>query len=197
MVISFNIIFPIVFFLLAAIIVAAVVFLLRRMISQQIKLHNCISLVELKSNKIRYYICFGLCFLPMIYAVMSIVDIRDGLSDFYVRLDISKVSVVLVMVAVMIIFLSLAALMFVLSYSKCALVDKGVYTQVHFFEWYQIYDYYVDEKRNCVILSRDRRGVYSFKGMSVPLRFRKEDIEKLKFILNRNKNKFLTEWELR
>ena len=69
-------------------------------------------------------------------------------------------------------------------------MDKGVYTGFDVLDWHQVRDYIIDEERGILELSSDKATFSTLKHLTTPFRVKKTDVAKLKFILNKNKNKF-------
>ena len=81
-------------------------------------------------------------------------------------------------------------LLVTLARSKSAVVDRGVYSGMRYLDWYHVHDYSIDELHGTVILSSDPYTFFTLSGTTPPLRVAKNDVPKLEFILNKNKNKF-------
>ena len=77
-----------------------------------------------------------------------------------------------------------------LAVSRNAVVDKGIYTGFGMLDWHQVRDYIIDEERGILVLSSDRNTFSTLEHLTTPFRVRKDEVQKLKFILNKNKNKF-------
>ncbi|MCX4314483.1 MAG: hypothetical protein OSJ83_11625, partial [Clostridia bacterium] len=57
-------------------------------------------------------------------------------------------------------------------------------------DWHHVRDYIIDEERGMLMLSADKNTFSTLRNLTTPFRVAKTDIQKLKFILNKNKNKF-------
>lgn len=160
-------------------------------VKRQIKLYNSIRLVELKSRKIRYWAFLFLIGFCIFYVCSQLIDPEAperillgsalGLEEWAYNLTLAMLAVLLVSVLAFIVSLTL---------SKSAVVDKGIYTESAYLEWYHVHDYIIDEDRGLVILTSHKNTFNTLSGTTPPLRVAINDVEKLKFILNKNKNKF-------
>lgn len=70
------------------------------------------------------------------------------------------------------------------------MVDKGVYTNFDMLDWHQVRDYIIDEEQGILVLSSDKNTFSTLRRLTTPFKVAKSDVQKLKFILNKNKNKF-------
>jgi hypothetical protein len=182
-------------------IVTAVVFIASglfvwRLIRRQRKLKYSITLVSLKDNKLPWLIAdavIGIVILICIYRLIAPPDtLLDTMLKYY---NLGSGSARAVVACAALIAISAEAVTASLTASHTAVVDRGVYTLTGFMEWYRVYDYYVDPDKKYVMLSTSKNGPLTLKGTTPPLRFRTEDLDKLKFILNKNKNKFISRSE--
>lgn len=162
-----------------------------KLIRRQIKLHNSIRLVELKSFKLHYWaiVCVLLfleffCFTQLFDPVAPERELVTRLIDMRLWQYNTCLSFVIVLTTAVVVFFAAVAL------SKCAVVDGGVFTAFSFLDWYHVHDYLIDEDKGIVILSGNKQTFRTLASTTPPLRVAKEDIAKLKFILNKNKNKF-------
>ena len=48
----------------------------------------------------------------------------------------------------------------------------------------------IDEDKGIVVLSSDKDTFSTLRRLTSPFKVKKQDVEKIKFILNKNKNKF-------
>ena len=91
---------------------------------------------------------------------------------------------------VLIVMIAVEVLIVTLGLCRNAVVDKGVYTGFDVLDWHQVRDYIIDEERGILVLSSDKATFSTLKHLTTPFRVKKTDVAKLKFILNKNKNKF-------
>lgn len=162
-----------------------------RIIRRQIKLYNSIKLVELKSGKVRYWAFVLIIGFFMFYLTSQIFDPQAPELALMQRLLGMKVWQCSTTLAFAVLLLLCCELFLVsLAISKSAVVDKGVYTEFSYMDWYHVHDYIIDEDRGLVILSGNKYTFQTLENTTPPLRVAKNDIPKLKFILNKNKNKF-------
>ena len=162
-----------------------------RQIKRQIKLYNSISLVELKSFKWHYYAFICLVALFIFYAVTQMADPEaPEIALMEKRLNMKRWHTNVVLGMLVGLMVCLEFLLVVLSRSRSAVVDRGVYSGMRYLDWYHVHDYIIDEARGNVILSSSKYTFFTLSGTTPPMRVAKNDIPKLKFILNKNKNKF-------
>lgn len=162
-----------------------------RQIRRQIKLYNSITLVELRNFKWHYYIFICVVALCVFFTVTQMADPEApqiALMSSYFNMKRWQSNIVLA--ALLGLLLCVEFFLVTLAKSRSAVVDKGVYTGLRYLDWYHVYDYIIDEERGQVILSSDRATFATLHGTTPPMRVAKNDIPKLKFILNKNKNKF-------
>jgi hypothetical protein len=85
---------------------------------------------------------------------------------------------------------TMMALFIALYFSKSAVIDKGIFTGLQMVDWYHLHDYIIDEVNCIVVVTTSRMTFLTLKGTTQPLKVDRNDIPKLVFILNKNKNKF-------
>jgi hypothetical protein len=162
-----------------------------KMIRRQIKLNNSITLVNLRSTKGHYV--FFMSVIAVFIIAASVVLLggypleNELLSESF---GFAAAEINTAFLFLLLFLFSLLFLLTVLLLARSAVVDKGVYTALNYLDWHRVHDYIIDETKGVVILSSARETFYTIKGTTAPLKVKKEDIPKLKFILNRNKNKF-------
>lgn len=162
-----------------------------RQIMRQIKLYNSITLVELKSFKWHYFVFICVTALFIFYAVTQMADPEaPEIGLMRETLNMKRWQTNIVLGALVGLMVCVEFLLVVLARSRSAVVDRGVYTGMRFLDWYHVHDYIIDEERGHVILSSDKFTFFTLRGTTPPLKVAKNDIPKLKFILNKNKNKF-------
>lgn len=170
---------------------AALVTIAVRQIKKQIKLYNSITLVELKNYKWHYYAFVFFVALFIFYAVTQMADPAAPEFALLARtLKMKRWHCNIVLGAVVGFLLCVEFFLVTLLRSKSAVVDRGVYCGLRYLDWYHVHDYIIDETKGTVILSSDPYTFFTLRGTTPPLRVAKNDIPKLKFILNKNKNKF-------
>ena len=164
-----------------------------RQIMRQVKLYNSITLVELKSFKWHYYVFIGLIAFLIFFDITQMADPKaPEVIQLELMFNMERWQSNIVLGALLGLMLCAEFLLVVLARSKSAVVDKGVYSGIGFTDWYHVHDYIIDEASGKVILSSDKGTFSTLKGTTPPLKVAKNDIPKLKFILNKNKNKFST-----
>ena len=160
-----------------------------RLIRRQIKLNNSITLVELKSGKLHYLIFFVLVSVFIIVSALSLVGVHF-LESEVTAYGMEPWQAAVMLMFLLLLLLSVDFLLAVLFFAKSAVVDRGIYTELYYLDWYHVHDYIIDESTGIVIISTQKETFSTLKGTTLPLRIAKNDIPKIKFILNKNKNKF-------
>lgn len=162
-----------------------------RLVLRRIKLNHSIMLVELKTHKIMYWIFAGVIGALMIVIIMQMSDSESFSVVLFSELyGVQRTHAVVALVFPLIAMIGAEAFIIALCIGKNAVVDKGVYTDYSMLDWHQVRDYIIDEERGILVLSADKATFSTLKSLTTPFRVKKNDIEKLKFILNKNKNKF-------
>ena len=90
----------------------------------------------------------------------------------------------------LIVLIASEAFIITLGVSKNAVVDKGVYTNFDMLDWHQVRDYIIDEEQGILVLSSDKNTFSTLRRLTTPFKVAKSDVQKLKFILNKNKTRF-------
>ncbi len=178
----------------AAVCVAASAVLIERtvkLIMRQIKLSHSITLVELKTNKIMYWICSVVIGFLIFYVIMQMADeSAPTVVDFAELFGVERLYTNIALMFVLIMLIATETFIIMLGVGKNAVVDKGVYTNFDMLEWHQVRDYIIDEDRGILVLSSDKNTFSTLRHLTTPFKVAAADIQKLKFILNKNKNKF-------
>ncbi|MCH5161190.1 MAG: hypothetical protein J1G04_04080 [Clostridiales bacterium] len=173
--------------LVAALLIRQVVLLLMR----QVKLYHSIKLVELKTSKLAYWVFAALIGVFIFFTVTAMSDPESVVTEAIKgTFDVTRAHVNIALMFALLAMVSAEAFVIVLAISKTAVVDKGVYTNFGMLDWHQVRDYIIDETRCVLVLSSDKNTFYTLDNLTTPFKVKREDIEKLKFILNKNKNKF-------
>ena len=179
------------FCLLAAIIAANLILGGVRLIKRQIRLNNSIMLIELVSNK---SYCIVSIVIASVLAIVSILGVAGVFGLEFNRLfdsfNLLNWQSRLIFASLLLMLLPAIFYFIVLYLAKSAVVDKGIYFTLSFADWYHVHDYIVDENSGTVIICTCADTFAGLKGTTAPLKVDKNDISKLKFILDRNKNKF-------
>ena len=182
---------PLVVGIVCLIVGAVIAVLTVRQIRRQIKLYNSITLVELKSFKWHYFVFIVVVAFFIFYDIMQMAD-PEAPEIVLMRgaLNMKRWQTNIMLGAVLGLLICVEFLLVTLARSKSAVVDRGVYSGMRYLEWYHVHDYIIDEESGQVIMSSDKATFYTLRGTTPPLKVAKNDIPKLKFILNKNKNKF-------
>ncbi len=170
---------------------AVCVVLFVKLLRRQIKLFNSIVLVELKSAKLHYLVFIAIVSMFIIFAMLSMSDASSYEFSTLERMYFFDLTLSFVLLFFFLLLLiSIDALLVMLFLSKSAVVDRGIYMALSYLDWYDVHDYIIDENKGIVLLSAQKETFATLKGTTAPLKVLKNDIPKLKFILNKNKNKF-------
>ncbi|MBD5131984.1 MAG: hypothetical protein HDT28_05265 [Clostridiales bacterium] len=162
-----------------------------RLILRQIKLNHSINLVELKTHKIMYWIAAIMIGFLIFYLIMQMADAESpSVVEFAELFGVERMHTNIALMFVLIVMIAAEAFVVVLGISKNAVVDKGIYTNFDMLDWHQVRDYFIDEKKCVLMLSSDKRTFSTLRNVTTPFKVNKKDIQKLKFILDKNKNKF-------
>ncbi len=162
-----------------------------RLIRRRIKLNRSINLVELRTSKIVYWIFAGIVGAMIFWLVMQMADEEaPSMIRFCELFGVSRKLANIALMFPLIVMIAAEAFIVTLGVGKNAVVDKGVYTDCSMLDWHQVHDYIIDEERGILVLSADKGTFSTLKNLTPPFKVKKNDIEKLKFILNKNKNKF-------
>ena len=161
------------------------------LIMRQIKLYHSIMLVELKTRKIMYWVFAAVIGVLIFYVIMQMADPdAPSVADFKRLFGVGRLYTNIALMFVLIVMIAAEAFVVMLGISKNAVVDKGIYTNFDMLDWHQVRDYIIDEKRGVLVLSSDKQTFSTLRNLTTPFKVAKSDIQKLKFILNKNKNKF-------
>lgn len=162
-----------------------------RQIKRQLKLYNSITLVELKNFKWHYYVFICVTAFFIFYVITQMADpAAPEIALMYETLGMKRWQTNITLGFVTGLLFCVEFILVVLARSRSAVVDRGVYSGMRYLDWYNVHDYIIDEDRGQVILSSDKYTFFTLRGTTPPLHVAKNDIPKLKFILNKNKNKF-------
>lgn len=162
-----------------------------RLILRQIKLYHSINLVELKTRKVVYWLAAATLGFLIFYVIMQMADENAPvLTAFNELFGVGRTLTNIALMFVLIVMIAVEVLIVTLGLCRNAVVDKGVYTGFDMLDWHQVRDYIIDEERGILVLSSDKATFSTLKHLTTPFRVKKTDVAKLKFILNKNKNKF-------
>ncbi|MCI8487277.1 hypothetical protein [Pumilibacter intestinalis] len=182
---------PVIVGIVCAIVGGVLIAVTVRQIRRQVKLYNSITLVELKSFKWHYFVFIFVAAFFVFYVITQMADYAaPEVNVMSENLNMQRWQVNLTLAFMLYLLLAVEFLLIVLARSKSAVVDKGIYSGMRYLDWYHVHDYIIDEERGHVILSSDKYTFFTLRGTTPPLKVAKNDIPKLKFILNKNKNKF-------
>jgi len=183
---------------LAAAFLAVIARYCLRAVRAQTKLYNSIQLVVLKNAKVQYLAAAALSAALLVLCIVLAALPGSGARAYLIRLyGMSEPAVTATFVCLCLIWFSVATPLLIMYFSRAAIVDRGIYIAGRFIDWHRLYYYYVDEDKHSFILSTNKKGPYALKGVFGPCRFDRIDEEKVKFILNKNRNKFLTHYDIR
>lgn len=177
-----------------AIVLAGTVFFLVRTIRHQHRLKYSITIISLKTNKFFYWVLDIMLFFVLVVCVSLLIDPKGNFltKELYGIWNMNTLYVRSVLFLLSVIVLCGLSITVMMTFAKSAVVNDGIYTAVYFLDWHHLYDFHFEKKGNKVVVSNNRNGALTLSGTSTPLRFSKNEREKLKFILNKNKNKFVS-----
>ncbi len=162
-----------------------------RLISRQVRLKRSINLVELKTRKIVHWIFAVLVGFMIFYVIMQMTDAEaPSVQAFAAMFGVGRLYTNIALMFVLVVMTAVEVFVVSLALCRNAVVDKGVYTNFDMLHWHQVHDYIIDEERGILVLSADKNTFSTLKHLTTPFRVKKNDVQKLKFILNKNKNKF-------
>lgn len=160
------------------------------LVARQWRLYHSINLVELRPNKMIYWVFSGIVGLALIYLIMQMVTGGATARIFNELFGVDRALTNVALMFVLIVMVVTEVYLIALGFSRNAVVDKGIYTDIALLDWHRVHDYIIDEERCRLVLSTDKETFATLKNLTAPFRVKKSDIAKLKFILNKNKNKF-------
>jgi len=144
----------------------------------------------MKQNKLTAYISLAVVAFIIVFAVSQIFD-GDGpeIINLRYRYSLNRAFAIVLLSAITFLGISIALVAGTGIINSSAVMDKGLTNAGRFYDWYNLYDYLVD-KNNRLTVSTEKLTFLTLKGTLPPAKVREEDIPKLEFILNKNKNKF-------
>lgn len=167
----------------SCLIVAVIAVHFFKVIIHQQKLKKTLVLVKLKRSKIPYLIL-----IPIFVAVGALFVVfacwvdNTGFKAFYISTSVA--------------FFAGSAVMVLSIFTKAALTSSGIFLFTKFIPWHNLYYYFIDETKHTVVVSSNDSEWMSFAGASLPLKFKDDDLEKVKTILSNNKSPFTQKKEL-
>lgn len=162
-----------------------------KLIIMQVELYRSINLVELKSRKIMYWIFAVIIGFLILYLILQMADASSpSVEEFAELFGVDRTHTNIALMFVLIVMIAAEAFVVTLGISRSAVVDKGVYTNFAMLDWHEVRDYIIDEERGVLMLSSNKNTFSTLRDVTTPFRVAKGDVQKLKFILNKNKNKF-------
>lgn len=179
------------FWAVAAAVSGVIIYQTVRLIARQVKLYYSITLVEFKTPKYQYYVCALLLGFLLFYSIAQMCDpaalevarYEAIFGEGQWRANVALGAATLILFSLLVFSITLAA-------CRTGVVDKGVYTNFERLDWYNVHDYIIDESNGVVILSSSKRTFSTLEGTTPPFKVAHDDVFKLQFILNKNKNKF-------
>lgn len=172
-------------------IAAVLIFHVVKLIMRQIKLNHSINLVELKTSKLVYWVFAGIIAFLIFYIIMQMGDAEaPSVVAFAKIFGVGRTLTNIALMFPLIVMIAAEAFVIILALGRNAVVDKGVYTNFSMLDWHQVHDYIIDEDKGVLVLSSNKNTFATLKNLTTPFKVSSTDIPKLKFILNKNKNKF-------
>ena len=121
------------------------------------KLYHSITLVELKTRKIFYWVFAVIIGFLIFYTVMQMADpAAPSVTEFNKIFGVGRLHTNIALMFALIVLIASEAFIITLGVSKNAVVDKGVYTNFDMLDWHQVRDYIIDEERGILVLSSDK-----------------------------------------
>lgn len=178
----------------AAIVLAGTVFFLVKTIRHQHRLKYSITIISLKTNKFFYWLIDIIIAFAALTLVSLLIDPQSSIltKELYGVWNMNTLYVRSTLLLLLVIVSCGLATTVMMTVAKSAVVNDGIYTAVYFLDWHHLYDFHFEKKGNKVVISNNRNGALTLSGTSTPLKFSKKEREKLKFILYKNKNKFVS-----
>jgi len=126
----------------------------------------------------------------MVFIVSQIFDsYGPEIDNLRYHYSINRAFSIVILSAVTLLGLSIALIAGTGIINVSAVMDRGLTNSGRFYDWYNLHDYLID-KNNRLTVSTEKLTFLTFKGILPPMKVKEEDIPKLEFILNKNKNKF-------
>ncbi len=178
----------------AAVVLIGTVFFLIITIRHQHRLKYSITIIALKTNKIFYWMLDILIAFAILACVSLLIDPYNSIltKELYEIWNMNTLYVRSTLLLLLVILSCSLSITVMLTIAKSAVVNDGIYTAVYFLDWHHLYDFHFEKGDNKVVVSNNRNGALTLSGTSTPLKFSKNDRDKLKFLLNKNKNKFVS-----
>jgi len=178
----------------AGIVLAGTVFFLVRTIRHQHRLKYSITIISLKTNKFFYWVLDIMMTFVLLTCISLLIEPQSSYltKELYEVWNMNILYVRSILLLLSVITSCVLAITVMMTVAKSAVVNDGIYTAVYFLDWHHLYDFHFEKRGNKVVISNNRNGALTLSGTSTPLKFSKNEREKLKFLLHKNKNKFVS-----
>ena len=178
----------------AGIVLAGTVFFLVRTIRHQHRLKYSITIISLKTNKFFYWVLDIMMTFVLLTCISLLIEPQSSYltKELYEVWNMNTLYVRSILLLLSVIDSCALAITVMMTVAKSAVVNDGIYTAVYFLDWHHLYDFHFEKRGNKVVISNNRNGALTLSGTSTPLKFSKNEREKLKFLLYKNKNKFVS-----
>ena len=178
----------------AGIVLAGTVFFLVRTIRHQHRLKYSITIISLKTNKFFYWVLDIMMIFVLLTCISLLIEPQSSYltKELYEVWNMNILYVRSILLLLSVITSCVLAITVMMTVAKSAVVNDGIYTAVYFLDWHHLYDFHFEKRGNKVVISNNRNGALTLSGTSTPLKFSKNEREKLKFLLYKNKNKFVS-----
>ena len=178
----------------AGIVLAGTVFFLVRTIRHQHRLKYSITIISLKTNKFFYWVLDIMMIFVLLTCISLLIEPQSSYltKELYEVWNMNTLYVRSILLLLSVIDSCALAITVMMTVAKSAVVNDGIYTAVYFLDWHHLYDFHFEKRGNKVVISNNRNGALTLSGTSTPLKFSKNEREKLKFLLYKNKNKFVS-----
>ena len=160
--------------ILAVIVLVLVVLKMKSLIVLQSKFKQAIVLVPLYKKR------FSLLFSIFILFLCDVACFYFIIKDNYVIIFFSLIAIIT----------SVIVLMVYMVMFRLAVMDKGILVPYRFIEWHHLYDYYIEGYK--VSFGGNDKGLDTLTSNTPPLKFNVADLNKIKYILDKNRVKHKT-----
>ena len=159
-----------------------------RRLRLRLRQRSIITLVELRQSKLTTYISLTVLTLLIVFVFSQIFDGPD-INSLYYHYSLNRAFSIVLLSAMTLLGISIALVAGTGIINAGVIMDKGLTNAGRFYDWYNLHDYLIDKKSRLTV-STEKLTFLTLKGTLPPAKVKEEDIPKLEFILNKNKNKF-------
>ena len=160
--------------ILAVITLVSVILKMKSLVILQNKFKQAIVLVPLYKKR------FSLLFSVFMLFLCDVACFYFMVKDNYVIIYFSLITVITSMIVLMVYMVTF----------RLAVMDKGILVPYRFIEWHHLYDYYIERYK--VSFGGNDNGLDTLTSNTPPLKFNVADLNKIKYILDKNRVKHKT-----